>query len=70
MTCDHHKSFDVGDYVSRDGTDIHEILSLTDDKESGEFKCVKAPDTPWIAVGETEYNMSWNYTLIEKRKNL
>lgn len=53
-------SFRVGDIVSRDGTDRQEVIEVG---EYGEIKvkCVKAPKTRWIKIGEVETNLSRRY---------
>jgi hypothetical protein len=51
-----------GDRVTRDGTDVHEVLSLTEDGHSGEFRCVRAPASGWCRVGAVEYNLAARYT--------
>lgn len=56
--------FALGDIVTRDGSDLHLVAALTDDGFSGEFLCVRAPDTGWIAVGETESNLARRYRFV------
>jgi hypothetical protein len=54
------KLFQVGDLVTRDGTDVQRILSLGYDTLTVE--CVRAPDDGWCEVGDTEFNMSRRYS--------
>lgn len=56
-----HCDYYVGDYVTRDGTDIHVVVSLTPDKYAGEFRCIKEPKEKWINLNETEYNLARRY---------
>lgn len=45
--------FGVGDYVTRDGTDVHQCISLPwDHAFHGTFRCVVAPSRDWTKVGE------------------
>lgn len=60
------RPFRVGDYVSRDGTDVHRVVYLQDDFQCGEFECVIAPATGWIKVGETEFNLTRRYEKVAR----
>lgn len=51
----------VGDFCSRDGTDVHEVIQLSDDGFSGTFRCIVAPTAKWISVGEEEFNITGRY---------
>jgi hypothetical protein len=60
--------YGVGDYVTRDGTDVHLVLSLIyDGGDAGEFLCVVEPhlregsNEPWIKKGEREFNLTRRY---------
>lgn len=64
--------YGVGDYVTRDGTDVHIVISLNDKRaDAGEFQCVIEPaiyegtDEPWIKKGEIETNLTRRYDPIE-----
>jgi hypothetical protein len=65
---DQEDRYGVGDYVTRCGTDVHQVVSFNEpDGHCGEFLCVKAPlaqptEDPWIKVGETENNLSRRYS--------
>jgi hypothetical protein len=54
-------TFRVGDLVTREGTDLHRVLSLTEDSYAGEFECVQAPETGWCKVGDIEHNVTRRY---------
>lgn len=51
----------VGDFVTRDGSDVHRVLSLNEDGQTGDFECIVAPSGKWISVGETEFNLTRRY---------
>lgn len=51
----------VGDRVTRDGTDIHVVVSLLPDAHSGEFRCELAPASGWCKVGDVEFNLASRY---------
>lgn len=52
-----------GDLVTRDGTDLHEVIERTG-YAAVVVRCVRAPKTSWIKVGETELNLSGRYQLV------
>jgi hypothetical protein len=56
-------TFKVGDIVTRDGTDRQIVLEVGN---YGEIvvKCVKAPKSGWVKVGETESNLVQRYTKV------
>jgi len=58
------KQLQVGDYVTRDGTDVHLVTYLTDDGTFGDFKCIREPSEKWTDVGDTESNISRRYTFL------
>lgn len=69
---DYDNRYGVGDYVTRDGTDIHIVVSLNSERaDAGEFRCVVEPaiyggDTdPWIRKGETEFNLTRRYDPVD-----
>ena len=65
------KRFRIGDYVSRDGTDVHRIIDMNSDGgDLIEVRCVVAPapydgGKPWAAVGDVECNVPWRYVPVE-----
>lgn len=59
----------VGDYVSRDGTDVHLVQSLDSDAYHGSFVCVVRPSSGWCAVGEVEPNVCRRYSRVDDRCN-
>lgn len=50
----------VGDYATRDGTDVQLVTRTS--AHFADFKCIKAPRTGWIEVGEVEHNMMRRYS--------
>lgn len=52
--------FKEGDYATRDGTDV-QLVTYANDRYA-DFRCIKAPRTGWIGVGEVEHNGQWKYT--------
>lgn len=56
--------FTVGDYVSRDGTDIHYVVELDSDLIT--VVCIIAPADKWVKPGELEDNLTRRYNLIDK----
>jgi len=65
------KKYEVGDIVTRDGTDEHEILTIDYDYGLILVKCIKEPfaekgEEPWISLGETEHNLIRRYSLVKK----
>jgi hypothetical protein len=61
--------FAVGDYVTRDGSDVQFVKDLTDDGFGGTFVCVVAPSSGWCAVGEDEFNLCRRYSKVDYRPN-
>ena len=66
MADEEWSTFSVGDIVSRDGTDEHEIEEIIDDGSLLTVRCIKAPQSNWTWVGDTHSNTSWRYTLVRK----
>ena len=61
--------FKAGDFVTRDGTDIHEVVSIdSQDPGFGCFRCVKEPKSGWIKIGEIEQNLTERYSLIKNKE--
>ena len=62
----------VGDVVTRDGTDEHEVLEIDYDWGTMKVKCIKEPaiwsggSEPWTKLGEIEENIIERYTLVMK----
>ena len=60
----------VGDFCTRDGSDIHKILEITG-FESAELLCVKEPairegeTKPWTTIGEIEHNLLGRYSPVD-----
>jgi hypothetical protein len=64
--------FRIGDYVSRDGTDVHQVIGMNGDGgDLIEVRCVVAPALylgdakPWAAVGDVDSNVPWRYEPVE-----
>lgn len=65
-----NRYFEVGDLVTRDGTDIHRVVSHngSDGYAPDGFTvvCVKAPPDGWTEVGEAESNVCSRYDWVEE----
>ena len=59
--------FAVGDYVTRDGSDVQLVKDLDWGGECGTFVCVVAPADGWCAVGEEEFNLCRRYSRVDYR---
>jgi hypothetical protein len=57
----------VGDIVTRDGTDEHEIVGISEDML--DLVCIKEPDDKWIAVGERDSNLTRRYSFVRRGRN-
>jgi len=58
--------YGVGSLVTRDGTDVQRVISLDGDRaDTGEFECLKAPDSGWCKVGDIEFNLTRRYDPVE-----
>jgi len=57
-------TYRVGDFVTRGGDDLHEVLYLSEDGHSGDFKCVEEPENGWTKLGEVESNLARRYTFV------
>ncbi|MBX3488908.1 hypothetical protein [Parvibaculum sp.] len=64
---------DVGDIVTRDGTDEHRVIWMQvppgmpiEHCDFFEVVCIKAPATAWCKVGEKEKNMLRRYSLVRR----
>lgn len=58
--------FEVGDIVSRDGSDEQRILDIDYDWGIMTVECVKEPTSKWILKGEKESNLIRKYNLVRK----
>ena len=60
----------VGDIVTRDGNDEHEIISLNDPRDLITVRCIKEPpiyegsDEPWTRLGDEEDNLTRRYNFV------
>jgi hypothetical protein len=61
MQPDFDGPFQVGDLVTRDGTDIHRVVEADEGYGAMVVECVKAPRGGWCKVGEREHNMCGRY---------
>ena len=61
--------FAVGDYVTRDGSDVQLVKDLDEDGYCGTFVCVVAPTRGWCEVGEEEFNLCDRYHRVDYRPN-
>ena len=61
--------FAVGDYVTRDGSDVQLVQSLDEDGFCGTFVCIVAPSSGWCAAGEDEYNLCRRYSRVDYKPN-
>lgn len=68
--------YGAGDYVTRDGNDVHLCVELYEDgADMGVFQCVVEPpiyegsDEPWIRVGEEEHNLTRRYSPVDWKPN-
>jgi hypothetical protein len=68
MTARKLTGFEVGDIVTRDGTDRQRVIEVDDDGMCMEVECIQAPapysegEKPWCEVGEREHNLQRRYT--------
>lgn len=60
----HPNLWQVGDIISRDGSDEQEILYINEARDLVEVKCIKAPDEPWCCLGEIETNLHARYSFV------
>jgi len=58
--------FKVGDIVTRDGTDRHEVIIGQDEWPTIRVRCIKAPVLPWTSIGTEEDNLARRYQLIKR----
>ncbi|MEE7463631.1 hypothetical protein MFUR16E_21555 [Methylobacterium fujisawaense] len=64
-----NRFFEVGDLVTRDGTDIHRVVSHNGSPghapDGFTVVCVKAPAGGWTEVGEEEFNVCRRYEWVD-----
>lgn len=68
--------FQVGDIVTRDGTDRQRVIEINDAGDLMLVECIKAPlgyfnedssrDKPWCDVGDQEWNLPRRYSYPEE----
>lgn len=63
----HEKDWMVGDIVSRDGTDEHEIIAIAEGLVT--VRCTKAPESGWTDVGDVEHNLACRYQFVTRPSN-
>lgn len=67
------KGFQVGDLVTRDGTDVHFIDSHNGcdiyEPDMLEVVCIIEPENKWIKVGEKESNLARRYQYLDQERN-
>mgnify|MGYP001616490889 CR=1 FL=1 len=58
-----HELFQIGDLVTRDGTDAHRVTWVNADVGGDliEVVCVRAPARQWCEVGDVEKNLARRY---------
>lgn len=56
--------FEVGDIVSRDGTDRHEVIAVPERGQMIEARCIAAPESGWCQVGDVESNLARRYSKV------
>lgn len=58
--------FEIGDIVTRDGTDRHLVYIPCEQGNNVGVICIEAPSDPWTAIGETELNYEARYSLVAR----
>lgn len=58
---------EVGDIVTRDGSDENEVTEIDRKFLLIYVKCIKEPTSGWIKVGETNTALIDRYSLVRKR---
>ena len=66
------ESFQVGDIVTRDGTDLQKVVEISDSGDLMLVECIRAPvgyrqedgtrGEPWCEVGDQEWNLPRRYS--------
>lgn len=62
--------FLVGDIVTRDGTDEHEVIQILPGDNCMTVRCIKPPDSGWASVGDEEFNLIRRYDFVRRSKRL
>lgn len=65
-----NRLFEVGDRVTRDGSDVHVIEAvwgkLGEGPETVDVRCITPPNAGWIAAGEVDPGMmAWDYRFVD-----
>ncbi|NTA19795.1 hypothetical protein [Agrobacterium tumefaciens] len=64
--CEEMGRFGVGDYVTRDGSDVHQCISMPWDRAfHATFRCIVAPSRGWCEVGDEETNSCHRYAPVD-----
>ena len=64
--CEEMGRYGVGDYVTRDGTDVHVCISMPWDRAfHGTFRCVVASSRGWCQVDDEETNSCHRYDPVD-----
>jgi hypothetical protein len=53
--------FQVGDLVTRDGSDVQRVTEVDNDYFCLTVECIRAPNGGWCKVGDVEHNLSRRY---------
>jgi hypothetical protein len=62
--------FRVGDLVTRDGTDVHRVISSNDDGFLNiTVVCITAPASGWCKIGDEEANLARRYDLVARAED-
>lgn len=61
-------SFNVGNIVTRDGTDEQLVLEVYNDSECITVKCIKEPIAKWCKLGDEEFNLSRRYDFVRVKE--
>lgn len=60
-----NRFYEVGDLVTRDGTDVHRVVEHNGSDghapDGMTVVCIQAPSEPWCAVGDEEFNLCRRY---------
>lgn len=59
-----NKRIEIGNVVTRDGTDRHVVVAIDYDWGTLVVECITAPKTKWIKKGERESNLISRYKLV------
>jgi hypothetical protein len=56
-----------GELVTRDGTDVHEVVDVDDGLGGIVVRCVTAPKSRWTEVGDIENNLASRYLRVSQK---